>query len=139
MSSLVTSVPGVQCPVEAGPSWHTWVNAPTTTTSPFTTAWAYSVWCLQSRLPGPNHCGLQDGLPANTLGVHLTAACETSSGNSMFDAGSARAVAAAGPATAAGALATSSPPPASSTVTLATAAVTQRGYVMGPPCRCSLT
>jgi len=50
----------------------------------------------------------------------------------MFDAGSARAVVAAGPAAAAGALATSNPPLANSTVTLATAAVTQRGYVMGP-------
>src|SRR6266566_8323237 len=131
MSFLVTSVPGVQCPVEAGPAWHAWVNAPTTTTSPFTTAWLYTVWCLQSRLPGPNHCGLQARLPANTLGVHLTAVCETSSGNSTVDAGSARAVAAAGPATAAGALATSSPPLTSNAVTLAMAAVTQRGCVMG--------
>src|SRR6266702_2049676 len=153
MSFLVTSVPGVQCPVEAGPAWHAWVNAPTTTTSPFTTAWLYTVWCLQSRLPGPNHCGLQDMLPANTLGVHLTAVCETGPGKSTLDAGSARAVAAAGPAaaagalataagalaTAAGALATSSPPLASNAVTPATAAVTQRGYVMGPPRRCSLT
>jgi len=73
------------------------------------------------------------------LGVHLTAVCETGPGKSTLDAGSARAVAAAGPATAAGALATaagalatSSPPLANNAVTLATAAVTQRGYVMGP-------
>src|SRR5580700_883371 len=116
MSSLVTRVPGVQCPSAAGPGWHAWVNAPTTTTSPLTTAVSYTVECLQRRLPGPNHCGLQDGLPAKTLGVHLTGACETRPGNATPDAG--RAVAspaaawppvAAGLATAAGALAVSSP------------------------------
>ena len=133
MSSLVTRVPGVQCPSAAGPVWHAWVNAPTTTTSPLTTAWLYTVWCLQSRLPGPNHCGLQDGLPANTLGVHLTGVCETRPGNAMDEADTARAVAAAGPATAAGALMASSPPLVSSAVTLATAAVTQRRCSHLPP------
>ena len=135
MSSLVTRVPGVQCPSAVGPVWHAWVNAPTTTTSPLTTAWLYTVWCLQSRLPGPNHWGLQDGLPANTLGVHLTGVCETRAGNAIDEGDSAREVAAAGPATAAGALAASSPPLASSAAMLATAAVTQRRCLMCPPTR----
>src|ERR1051326_6842509 len=108
MSSLVTRVPGAQCPAEAGASWHAWGNAPTTPTSPLTTVWLYTVWCLQSRLPGPNHCGLQARLPANTFGVHLTGVWETSPGSVTSDAGIARAVAAPGLATAAGALATTS-------------------------------
>src|SRR5580700_9648708 len=120
MSSLVTRVPGVQCPSAAGPVWHAWVTAPLTTT------WLYTVWCLQSRLPGPNHWGLQDGLPANTLGVHLTGVCETRAGNAIDEGDSEREVAVVGPATAAGALAASSPPLASSAAMLATAAVTQR-------------
>ena len=139
MSFLVTRVPGTQWPDAAGPAWHACVNAPTTTTSPLTTAWLYTVWCLQSRLPGPNHCGLQDRLPVNTLGVHLTGVCETRSGNAMDELDSARAVAAAGPATAAGALTPSSPPLASSAVTLATAAVIQRRCLICSPCRWSLT
>src|SRR5205823_10693197 len=133
MSFLVTRVPGTQWPDAAGPAWHACVNAPTTTTSPLTTAWLYTVWCLQSRLPGPNHCGLQDRLPVNTLGVHLTGVCETRSGNAMDELDSARAVAAAGPATAAGALTPSSPPLATSAVTLATAAVIQRRCLICSP------
>src|SRR5690348_3321726 len=139
MSSLVTRVPGAQCPDAAGPVGHAWVNAPTTTTSPLTTAWLYIVWCLQSRLPGPNHCGLQDGLPVNTLGVHLTGVWETRSGNTVDELDSAREVAAVGPAVAAGVLMASSPPLAISAVTVAKAAVTQRRCLICSPCRWSLT
>src|SRR5215472_9196914 len=80
MSSLVTSVPGAQCPDDPGPGAHAWVNAPTTTTSPLTTAVLHTVASVHWP-PGPNHCGLQAGLPANTFGVHLAGDGDTTPGS----------------------------------------------------------
>src|SRR5215831_16564697 len=137
MSSLVTRVPGVQCPVEDGPGAHTCVKAPTITASPLTTAWLYTMECLHRRGLGPNHCVLQVRLPGNTLGVHLTGAGETRLGSATPAGDTAAAVAAAGAAIAAGALTVSSPPPASGAVAPATAAVSQRRCFMCPPRRSS--
>ena len=53
MSSRVTVVPALQCPVEDGPGWHACVNAPATTTYPSTMAVLYTVAVLQP--PEPNH------------------------------------------------------------------------------------
>src|SRR6516225_5913253 len=124
MSSLVTSVPGAQFPEEAGPGWHACVNAPATTTSPLTTAMLYTVECAQSR-PLPNHCASHLGLPANTLGVQETGACDTAPGCWMLTADGARATDATGVAVAADALPTSSPPLASSAMPLAIAVMTR--------------
>src|ERR1035437_826754 len=81
MSSRVTSVPAAQCPDEAGPGWHAWVNAPATTTSPLTTAVLQMVVALQP--PDPNQVSHTDVVvvPANTFGVQGTGAADTRPGS----------------------------------------------------------
>src|SRR5205085_2156731 len=83
MSSLVTSVPALQWPLEAGPGWQAWVNAPTTTTSLPTTAVDKMVAVEQP--PEPNHWvhTLGSVVPAKTLGVQGTAAGDTTPDSGM--------------------------------------------------------
>src|SRR5690242_5074960 len=84
MSFLVTWVPVAHSPCLSGPGWQTLVNAPTTITSPLTSAVPYTTE-RHDWIPLPNHCVLQKGAPtlvvADTFGVHFTGVCVTTVGS----------------------------------------------------------
>src|SRR6266851_6369270 len=90
MSFLVTWVPVAHSPCVSGPGWQTRVKAPTTITSPLTSAVPYTS-DRQVRLPLPNHCWLQTVaptlVPADTFGVHGTGLCATTVGRTTGEAG----------------------------------------------------
>src|SRR5579863_888506 len=84
MSSRVTVVPAAQYPLLADPSSQASVNAPATTTSPFTTA----VLRIEAspQLVVPNHCWhtVELVVPANTFGVQDTGVVDSEPGSGAF-------------------------------------------------------